>query len=454
MVVGTQELASKLPRDFKFGVATSCYQIEGALREDGRGQSIWEPFCATPGRTFMGHDGEVACDHYHRYQTDVAMMAALGVHAYRFSTAWPRIIPDGSGDVNEMGLDFYDRLVDELLRYDIEPFLTLFHWDLPQALQERGGWYSRETVDAFERYADVVARRLGDRVTYWITHNEPWCSSWLGHGVGIHAPGLTDGAEGAIKAAHHILLSHGRAAGAVRGVTSGSKVGIAVDLYPACPATPDAGDLAAAVNFDGYRNRWFLDPLIKGQYPEDMTSLVAKLPAGYEADMEVIGSPLDFLGVNYYERKVIALDPASGEPAAVPQPQSEHTDGKRVVFPEGLGVILRRLRDEYPVPKYFVTENGAAYAEGPITQGLVPDERRREFLARHLAQVADSSSAGVPLGGYFVWSFMDNFEWAEGYQDDFRYGIVHVDFKSQERTVKESGEWYSALIASHASGSK
>ncbi len=444
------------PEGFLWGVATSALQIEGAVAEDGRGESIWERFAAAPGRIDDGSTPAVACDHYHRWKEDVALMRGLGLGAYRFSIAWPRVIPAGRGAVNAAGLDFYDRLVDELLGAGIRPFVTLYHWDLPQALQDSGGWGARATVDAFVAYAEVVAARLGDRVPHWTTHNEPWCIAHLGHESGQQAPGHRDPAE-ALRAAHHVLLSHGRAVEALRRHTKG-EVGIVLNLSPAWPATPRAADVEAARRFDGAFNRWYLDPIFRGQYPR--TAIADRVRRGHLADgtlsfveagdMQVIAAPLDFLGVNYYSRTVLKAGP-DGEPVATQVvPDHALTDMKWEVYPRGLYDLLLRVSRDYQPARIYVTENGAAYGDGPDAAEQIDDRRRVEFLHGHILAARKALAAGVPLHGYFVWSLLDNFEWAHGY--DRRFGLYWVDFATLERLPKESAFWYRDIVAANAVG--
>ena len=432
------------PRDFVWGAATAAYQVEGAVREDGRGESIWDRFAATPGKVQNGDSGDVACDSYHRYPQDIGLMHELGLGAFRFSIAWPRIVPDGRGRPNAAGLDFYDRLVDELLANQLEPFVTLYHWDLPQALEERGGWPARETVDAFVEYVEIVAARLGDRVKHWITQNEPWVISWLGYGWGFHAPGRTSDAD-ALAAAHHVLLAHGRAVEVLRREAPAASVGIALDLVPAHPLTDSAADREAALESDGFRNRWFLDSVLRGRYPEDMLERYASiLPTIEDGDMETIAAPLDFLGVNYYTRTILRADPADAKPVPVDPEGVPRTTMGWEVYPDGLFELLVRLRDDYELPPLFITENGAAFADDR-RNGTVEDPDRISYLAQHLAAVARAIEQGVPVGGYFVWSLLDNFEWAYGYSQ--RFGIVYVDYETLERVPKASYGWYRDFIA-------
>jgi beta-glucosidase len=448
------------PADFLWGVSTSAYQIEGATQEDGRGASIWDTFVATPGTIFQGQTAEVAADHYHRYQEDVALMAELGLNAYRFSLAWPRILPEGTGAVNQRGLDFYDRLVDALLEKDIQPLATLYHWDLPLPLYQRGGWLSRETAYAFADYAEVVARRLGDRVKWWLTHNEPWCSAFLGYGVGIHAPGVRD-VQSACVVAHHVLLSHGLALPRMRvHAQPNAQMGIALNLYPIYPADDTPETQAAAARADAFCNRWFLDPLYQAKYPEGFFADLGVAGPTIEAgDLATIAAPTDFLGVNYYSRKVVrALPPgASKDPFApggyeevvVPGAAYTQMGPGWEIYPQGLRDVLARVHREYQPGQMLVTENGAAFEDKWNGDGRVPDLERAEYLRQHLEAMGQALAQGVPLGGYFLWSLLDNFEWAEGYSK--RFGIVYVDYQTQRRVVKDSGHWYADFIARHSS---
>ena len=442
------------PDGFVWGVATSAFQIEGAHDVDGRGLSIWDTYAARPGLIDDGHNAKLACDHYHRYGQDIALMKSLGLGAYRFSIAWPRIFPTGRGALNGAGLDFYDRLVDGLLDAEIAPWITLYHWDLPQALEDQGGWTNRLTVDAFAELADVVSERLGDRVQHWITHNEPWCVSTLGYAEGKHAPGRTSWPD-ALLASHHLLLSHGRAVPVIRGHAPRAKVGIAHLLSHCEPASPSEPDRIAARQFDGELNRWFLDPIYIGRYPEDVIEQherEGRLPRGLSfvrpGDLEEIQTPIDFLGINYYSRAVVRsskVPESENEPRTVPEPNpAELTDMGWEVYPEGLTRVLERLHADYAPGALVITENGAAYATGPGPDGLVQDTRRCEYLKRHLKACLAAIEAGVPLRGYFLWSLLDNFEWAFGFTK--RFGIVWVDFDNQERVIKASGHMYKRII--------
>lgn len=432
------------PRDFVWGASTSAYQIEGAVDEDGRGPSIWDTFCRRPGVIHNNDTGAVACDHYHRWRDDVQLLRDLGIKAYRFSIAWPRILPEGRGRVNAAGLDFYERLVDALLAAGIEPFPTLYHWDLPQALQDQGGWPLRDTAQAFADYAQVVVQRLGDRVRRWTTHNEPMIVTAFGHVTGTHAPGIQDPAA-ALRTAHHLLLSHGLAAQAIR-ASAPVQVGIALNLQPVDPATPGEADARTARLFDGFANRWFLDPLFRGAYPEDASAAFGPLaPTPQPGDLETIRTPLDFLGVNYYSRMVVRHDPTN----PLLQASLVETEGVErslmwEVHPEGLGRLLERLTREYRPAALYITENGMPLLDQPDAAGAVNDPPRIDFLGRHFDQCRAALAAGVPLRGFFVWSLLDNFEWALGYR--MRFGLVHVDFATQRRTPKASAAWYGQVI--------
>ena len=430
------------PSTFVWGTATAAYQVEGAATEDGRGESIWDRFSATPGNVANGDTGAIACDTYHRYAEDIRLMRTLGIGAFRLSVAWPRILPEGRGPVNRAGLDFYDRLVDDLLANGLDPYVTLYHWDLPQALEENGGWPVRDTVDAFTEYTEVVVGRLGDRVRHWITQNEPWVISWLGYGLGVHAPGRTSDSD-ALAAGHHILLAHGRAAEVLRREAPDSEVGIAVDLVPMYPFSDTEADIEAAHREDGFRNRWFLDAVLGRGYPEDMLERYAEiLPPIADGDLETIAAPLDFLGINYYTRNVVRA--GVGEVATE---GAEHTDMGWEVYPDGLRDLLVRLHAEYELPDLYITENGAAFPDSR-NNGTVRDPRRIAYLGGHLDAVASAIADGVPVRGYFLWSLLDNFEWAFGYSR--RFGIVYVDFETLERVPKDSFAWYRDFIAAQA----
>jgi beta-glucosidase len=459
------------PSDFLFGVATAAYQIEGAAHEDGRTDSIWDAFARVPGAVVDGHDGEVACDHYHRYESDVAMMADLGLQTYRFSTSWSRIRPDG-GPVNQKGLDFYSRLVDSLLEKNIKPWLTLYHWDLPQALETQGGWANRDTALRFAEYAVDVHAALGDRVQNFTTLNEPWCSSFLSYIGGEHAPGRQD-TEAGLAAGHHLLLAHGLAVRELRSLDPTLGLGITLNLTVADPVdATDAGDVDAARRIDGQFNRFFLDPIFRGEYPADVLDDLAGL--GLEkyiepGDLDIISTPIDALGVNYYHGEALTVHPVAQEmstaapserPKRSPFPAADGIYWKLrdlpltamgwEVQPEGLTRLLRRINDEYTgdAVKLYVTENGAAYNDVVAADGAVHDAERAQFLAAHLGAIQDAIADGVNVYGYFYWSLMDNYEWAWGYHK--RFGIVRVDYETQERTLKDSALQYRRIIADRA----
>jgi beta-glucosidase len=431
------------PSDFLWGAAVAAYQIEGAVDEDGRGESIWDRFSTTPGAVVDGHTGAVACDSYHRYREDVRLLRELGVDAFRFSISWPRVFPDGRGPVNRAGLDFYDRYVDELLGAGIEPVATLYHWDLPQALEDAGGWPRRDTAERFAEFVEAVAGRLGDRVPRWVTVNEPWEVAWLGYGTGEHAPGRKSEAD-ALAAAHHVLLAHGLAVDVLRRTASSAQVGVTIDLVAFQPLTASAVDVDATRRLDGSRNRWILDPVLRGSYPEDVLAKLHPLaPPVVDGDMQRISAPIDFLGINYYTRNVIQGDPAGGLPTVV-EDGAERTEMGWEVYPRGLFDLLVRLRDEYDPPPILVTENGAAYPD-ERRGDTVDDPARAAYVARHVDAIAKAIAHGVPVEGYFVWSLLDNFEWAFGYSR--RFGLVYVDFATLERVPKTSYRRYRDLIA-------
>jgi beta-glucosidase len=447
------------PKDFLWGAATSAYQIEGATHADGRGESIWDRFAKTGSNIEDGSNGDVACDHYHLWKEDILLMKRLKLAAYRFSIAWPRVLPSGRPPLNGPGLDFYDRLVDGLLAAGITPYATLYHWDLPQKLEDSGGWTNRRTAEAFVEYVDAVTRRLGDRVKSWITHNEPWCASFIGYQSGRHAPGIKDWNAG-IASSHHLLLSHGWSVPVIRRNCPGAQVGITLNLSPAIAASGSKADAEACRFFDGYMNRWFLDAVCKGAYPRDMLAdykelgyLTSETPAFIQSgDMEAITARTDFLGVNYYNRTVTRSDRIP-ESENLPRtvflaPESEWTDMGWEVYPAGLFETLVRVHREYAPPKIYVTENGASYGERPDSRGHVPDARRLQFVRDHLLATRRAIDAGVPVAGYFAWSLLDNFEWERGYTQ--RFGMTWVDYETQHRIPKDSAHWYSSVIAENA----
>jgi beta-glucosidase len=453
------------PADFRWGAATAAYQIEGAATVDGRAPSIWDTFAHTPGRVLNGDTGDHAIEHHQRYRSDVALMAELGLTAYRFSVSWPRVQPTGAGPANVPGLDFYRRLVDELLAHDIEPWLTLYHWDLPQELEDAGGWPARDTAARFADYAALVHDALGDRVHRWTTLNEPWCSAFLGYASGVHAPGRTEPAA-SVLAAHHLLLGHGLATQAIRANDPTVDIGITLNLYAVSPAADTAADLDGARRIDGLQNRFFLDPVLRGQYPADVVADLAGITDFRhvrDGDLATIATPLSMFGVNYYSRHVVTgatnknnadghAGP-TGSPAS-PWPGSEHlgfvhrgvplTDIGWEIDAAGLVEVLTRVATQYDSPPLYVTENGAAFVDVVDPEGAVHDPNRVAYLDQHLRACADAIKAGVPLGGYFAWSMFDNFEWSWGYAQ--RFGLVYVDYATQQRTPKSSAYWYSDTI--------
>jgi beta-glucosidase len=436
---------SLFPEDFLWGAATSSYQIEGSPLADGAGASIWHHYAHTPGRVANGDSGDIACDHYRRYAHDIALMARLGLNAYRFSIAWARVLPQGTGRLNARGLDFYQRLVDGLLAHGIQPMVTLYHWDLPQALYERGGWLHPDSAEWFADYARAVFEALDDRVPLWLTLNEPWVVTVAGYLQGVHAPGHRSPVE-TPRVAHALLRAHAAAATAYRAVGR-HRIGLTVNLEPQHPASDTAADLAAARRRDAFLNRWFLDPLFLGTYPEELAeSFGAHWPPFSAADLHGLRDTVDFLGVNYYSRSVVR-DDAAGRPAgAVPvgQDGQAHTAMGWEIYPAGLAEILLWLKGRYANPAVYITENGAAFDDPCPNHGEVPDPQRVDYLRRHLRAARQALAQGVDLRGYFAWSLLDNFEWAHGYAK--RFGLVHVDFATQLRTPKTSARFYSEVI--------
>jgi beta-glucosidase len=440
----------RVPADFIWGAATASYQIEGSPRADGKGESIWDRFSHTPGKTRNGETGDVACDHYRRYAEDVELMADLGLNAYRFSVAWPRVFPEGMGKLNQRGIAFYERLIDRLAERGIRPVVTLYHWDLPQALQDRGGWTNRDTVGRFVDYAEAVFRALGDRVAMWITLNEPWVAAFIGYYKGEHAPGLTD-LRAALASAHHLLLSHAGAVDAYRALGRMAPIGITLNLWPVEPVGDRQEDADATAIADGYQNRWFLDSLFRGAYPQDMLELFERVapPLGWlrDGDMAQIARPIDFLGVNYYSRSQIRADSKQelGYTAVDPPPGTPMTTMPWEVNPPTLTALLERLKREYGGTPLYITENGAAFPDRLEADGTVHDPQRVEFLREHFLAALRAFERGVDLRGYFVWSLMDNFEWAQGYGQ--RFGVVYTDYPTQRRILKDSARFYQRVIA-------
>jgi beta-glucosidase len=441
------------PPDFAWGAATAAYQIEGSHHADGRTDSIWDTFSHTPGRVVGGHNGDVAVDHYRRWRDDVALMADLGIANYRFSVSWPRVQPDGRGPANQPGLDFYRRLVDEVLARGITPWLTLYHWDLPQALEDAGGWPARETADRFVDYTRLVFDALQDRVSRWTTLNEPWCSAFLGYAAGLHAPGRVD-AAGSVAAAHHLLLGHGRAVQAMRAAGGPShQVGITLNVYPVSPYSEAPGDLEAARRVDGLHNRLFLDPLFGSGYPTDVRADLADVTDFdfvRDGDLADIATPLDLVGVNYYTRHVVGQGPYPGTQHATFMGRDlPQTAMGWEVDSSGLTEVLERVTQYAKLPLY-VMENGAAYDDEIDGDGAIHDADRIAYLRDHIEACAAAVRSGVPLRGYFVWSLLDNFEWARGYGK--RFGLIHVDLETQQRRPKDSARWYADLMRRHRRG--
>ena len=430
----------QFPPSFIWGVATSAFQIEGGATADGKGPSIWDTFSHTPGKVIDGSNGDVACDHYHRYPEDVGIMASLGAEAYRFSIAWSRVQPQGKGAWNEAGFAFYDRLLTELESKGIAAHATLYHWDLPQGLQDEGGWLNRDTARHFAVYAAEVARRFGNRLKTIATHNEPWCTANLGYGNAQFAPGVAD-ARQAIQVSHHLLLSHGLAMQAMRAVGSSAQLGIVLNQWTADPATDSPADIAAA-EFEYARSvQWFMDPIFKGRYPELALKVHgANAPLIHDNDFNDIQQPIDFLGVNYYFRSFCSTE----EPPRKPEAKLGLTDMGWEIYPQGLTELLLKLKGEYDLPPIYITENGMANRDSVIN-GEIPDTQRIDFVQRHLAALADAMAQGVDVQGYFLWSLLDNFEWNSGYAK--RFGIVHVDYATQKRTLKHSALWYRKFVA-------
>ena len=431
------------PEGFLWGTATSAYQVEGAVHDAGRGESIWDRFAHTPGAIHNNENGDIACDHFHRFQDDIRLMKELGYSAYRFSIAWPRIFPAGRGTLNSQGLDFYSRLTDCLLENNITPNATLYHWDLPSALP---GWQNRATTQAFADYVDAVTRHLGDRIKIWATLNEPWCASILGYLKGEHAPGIKDPAL-ALKVAHHLLLAHGLAMPVIRANCPDGQAGIVLNPIPIYPLREDRADLDAVRQQDGSFNRWFLDPLFARPYPADTIDDFIKmgwLPPDGPGDMQCIAAPLDFLGINYYTRAVVSAVPGREfEPGQLrfwQAPKETVTDMNWEIYPDGLHRLLVDIHREYRPKSFHIAENGASFTDEPDAAGRSHDRRRIDYLEAHLQAAHRAIQDGVPLDGYFVWSFMDNFEWSNGYSK--RFGLVHVDFSTQKRTPRDSAYWY------------
>jgi beta-glucosidase len=434
-------------KDFIFGTATSSYQIEGAYQEDGRTMSIWDEFSRTPGKVFNMDNGDVACDHYHLYEKDIEVLKTLGVDSYRFSIAWPRIFPE-QGKYNQAGMDFYKNLIKRLIENGIKPAVTLYHWDLPMWAHEQGGWTNRESVNWFLEYAEKCYEELDEHVEMWITHNEPWCAGFLGYHLGIHAPGHTN-MEEALKAVHHILLSHGEAVELLKGkLNSSTPIGITLNLSPMYAASSSVNDQLAANNADGYTNRWFLDPVLKGSYPVDMMNLFSKYVHSYdfiqEGDLEKISIDCDFFGINFYNRSLIEFHAASDFLFRNAYSDYPKTGMGWDISPEEFKDLIRRLRQEYTKLPIYITENGAAFDDLVTDDHRVHDVERQDYVEKHIRAVAELNEEGMNIAGYYLWSLLDNFEWAFGYEK--RFGITYVDFETQERILKDSGLRYAEII--------
>ncbi|AEF18219.1 beta-galactosidase [Thermoanaerobacterium xylanolyticum LX-11] len=437
---------ANFPKDFLFGVATSSYQIEGAVNEDGRTPSIWDTFSKIKGKTYNGDTGDIACDHYHRYKEDIGILKEIGVKAYRFSIAWPRIYPE-KGKFNQKGMDFYKKLIDELLKNNIKPVATIYHWDLPQWAGDLGGWLNRDSIYWYSEYSQKLFKEIGDVVPMWITHNEPWCASILSYGIGEHAPGHKDYRE-ALIAAHHILLSHGEAVKIFRDMNiKESQIGITLNLTPAYPATEKEEDYLAAKYADGFSNRWFLDPIFKGKYPVDMIELYKKEIGEFDfiknEDLGIISQPIDFLGINFYSRSIVKYDENSLIKGEAVEGPGKKTDMGWEISPESLYDLLKRIDKEYTNMPIYITENGAAFKD-IVNKDEVHDQERIEYVKEHLKYAIKFIEDGGNLKGYFLWSLLDNFEWAYGYSK--RFGIVYVDFETQKRILKDSAIWYKEVI--------
>ncbi|MBL8063959.1 MAG: beta-glucosidase [Anaerolineales bacterium] len=429
----------KFPHNFMWGAATAAYQVEGAWNEDGRGESIWDRFSHTPGNITNGDTGDIACDHYHRYEEDIAIMRKLGLKAYRFSTAWSRVLPNGRGLINPKGLDFYDRLVDRLCAANIEPLLTLYHWDLPQALQDEGGWDNRNTAYAFADYTALMVKRLGDRVTYWTTFNEPSVIAFIGFLTGEHAPGIKD-QRMAYQVAHHLMLAHGLGMQTIRAIKPDANAGIVLNLWMSEPASDSAEDLVAANKFWDENETLFLDPLFKGHYPLAVYDMVGKnMPEIQDGDMALIAQKLDYVGINYYSRNVLS---AQGKLEKIEG--SEYTEMDWEVCAPALRRMLVKINSEYNLPPIIITENGAAFKDEVSADGKIHDPRRIEYLKNHFIQTRLAMLDGVDVRGYMVWSLMDNFEWGHGFSK--RFGLAYTDYATRKRIVKDSGEWYAEVI--------
>ncbi|WP_010251951.1 GH1 family beta-glucosidase [Acetivibrio cellulolyticus] len=437
----------EFPKDFIWGSATASYQVEGAYDKDGKGESIWDRFSHTPGKIENNDTGDVACDHYHRYEDDIKLIKELGLKSYRYSIAWPRIFPDGNGKPNPKGMDFYKRLTNLLLENGITPAATLYHWDLPQKLQDKGGWTNRDTIEYFQEYSSFVFKNLGDVVPMWFTHNEPFVVAFLGHALGSHAPGETDTAM-SLDVAHNILVSHGKVISLYRDMNYNGKIGIALNLSHKYPASQKEEDVKAAWLSDGILNRWYLDPLFKGSYPKDVIEHYSRRNINFtcsEEDLKIIKQPIDFLAFNTYEPEFVKYNEETEFVGINSELDNlEKTEMGWIVYPQGLYDLLKRLDKDYGKPNLIISENGAAFKDVIDGDGNIRDDRRINYIYEHLASSHRAIEEGVNLKGYYVWSLMDNFEWGFGYSK--RFGLIHVDFDTLKRTIKQSGYWYKNVI--------
>ena len=442
-------MSTSFPQGFYWGTATASFQIEGASREDGKGESIWDRFCATPGKILTGETGDPACDSYHRYADDIALMKAMNNNAYRFSITWPRVVPDGDGAISQAGLAYYDRLVDGLLEAGIAPFATLYHWDLPQALQDKGGWASRATIDAYVRYCDVTVTKLGDRVKNWMTFNEPWCVSILSNLIGEHAPGLHD-EKIALQVAHNVLVSHGLVVPVIRQRCPDGKVGIVLNFEPTYPNTDTEADAKAARLHHAKYNEWFLNPISGRGYPQDAwADYGANVPQVEPGDIEKMSPALDFLGVNFYTRRVVHNSAGGSGTRVLHQRDNDNVSGRDwEINPQALYDLLTWLHKDYGFKQVLVTENGISLKDEVEADGSIHDPARIDYIRQHLDVVLKLIKEGMPLGGYFVWSLMDNFEWAFGTAS--RFGLCWTDFETQKRTLKDSAHWYGRVARANA----
>lgn len=435
------------PEGFLWGTTTSAYQIEGGYRSDGKGESVWDRFTHIPGRINNNDTGDEACDHYHRYEEDVKLLKELGVKSYMFSIAWPRIFPEGKGEPNKKGMDFYRNLIGLLVENGIKPVVTLFHWEMPQKLQDAGGWANRETALHFERYARYVFKELGNTVPFWITFSEPWVSSFVSYWFGGHPPGIRDYST-AMLAAHNIMLAHGMAVRAFREMEMQGEIGISLNLNPVYPASEDEMDIAAAKRHSDFLNGWFLDPIFRGKYPEELVNWLSNkvvFPEIEAGDMEIISTPIDFLGLNSYSSSSALHDPGNWPlQLAFANTGKARTDSGWEIYPEGLYDLLIYLHEKYNGVKIIITENGASFKDIVESNGRIEDNDRLNYLNEHIIQVHKAINEGVNVVGYNVWSFLDNFEWNSGYSK--RFGLIYVDYETQKRTIKKSGLWYKKVI--------